>query len=71
MALSALVMTEVVWAIARVVGANSGPGALVRVVVSTIVGTGAYVAMLIVLGSPELDDLRSRLRPMKIEAQAD
>jgi putative peptidoglycan lipid II flippase len=71
MGLSALVMTEVVWAVARVIGANSGSGAVVRVVVSTIVGTAAYAAMLIVLGSPELDDVRSRLRPMKIEAQAD
>ena len=71
MGLSALVMTEVVWALARVIGANSGSGAVVRVVVSTIVGTATYVAMLIVLGSPELDDVRSRLRPMKSGAPAD
>jgi hypothetical protein len=45
------------------IGANSGPGAVVRVVVSTVIGTAAYVGMLWVLRSPELDDVRTRLRP--------
>ncbi len=62
MALASLVMAEVVWVVARLVGANSGQGSIVRVVVSTIVGVAVYVAMLMALGSPELDDVRSRLR---------
>jgi len=63
MLLAALVMAEAVWIVARAIGANSGPGAVVRVVVSTIVGTAVYVGMLWVLRSPEIHDLRSRLRP--------
>jgi putative peptidoglycan lipid II flippase len=63
MGLAALVMAEAVWVIARMVGENSGSGAVVRVVVSTIVGAATYVGMLLVLQSPELDDVRSRLRP--------
>jgi putative peptidoglycan lipid II flippase len=71
MALAALVMAELVWVVARAVGANSGSGAVVRVVVSTIIGTVAYVAMLWVLKSPELDDLRARLRPAQNSDSAD
>src|SRR6185295_16031088 len=63
MGLAALVMAEVVWVVARLVGENSGSGAVVRVVVSTIVGTVVYVGMLLLLKSPELHDLKSRLRP--------
>ena len=63
MGLAALVMAEVVWVVAQLVGGNSGSGAVVRVVASTIVGTAAYVGMLLLLQSPELHDLRSRLRP--------
>ena len=70
-AVAALVMSEVVWAVARSVGANSGSGSIVRVVVSTVVGAATYLAMLMVLRSPELDEVRSRLRPMKAEATAE
>jgi hypothetical protein len=63
MLLASIVMAEVVWIVARLVGSNSGPGSVVRVVVSTIVGTAVYIGMLWVLRSPELDDLRGRLRP--------
>jgi putative peptidoglycan lipid II flippase len=63
MLLAALVMAEAVWIVARAIGANSGPGAVVRVVVSTILGTAVYVGMLWVLRSPEIHDLRTRLRP--------
>ncbi|MEA3185650.1 MAG: putative peptidoglycan lipid flippase [Ilumatobacteraceae bacterium] len=69
--LSSLIMAEVVWAVARVVGANSGSGSILRVVISTIVGAAAYVAMLMVLRSPELDDLVARLRPTKSVATGD
>jgi len=63
MFLASIVMAEAVWIVARLVGSNSGPGSVVRVVVSTIIGTAVYVGMLWVLRSPELDDVRSRLRP--------
>jgi putative peptidoglycan lipid II flippase len=63
MALASVVMAEVVWMVSRLVGSNSGQGAVVRVVVSTIVGAAVYVGMLLALHSPELDDVRSRLRP--------
>ncbi|MDP9463758.1 MAG: murein biosynthesis integral membrane protein MurJ [Actinomycetota bacterium] len=62
MGVAAFVMAEVVWVVARSIGANSGSGAIIRVVVSTIVGAAAYVGMLMVLRSPELDDVRTRLR---------
>lgn len=68
--LAALVMSEVVWAVARSVGANSGSGSIVRVALSVIAGTATYVAMLMILRSPELDDVRTRLRPMKPGATA-
>ena len=64
MALAALVMAEVVWVVAGMVGANSGSGAVVRVVVvDSRRGRRHTSAMLMLLRSPELDDVRSRLRP--------
>ena len=71
MALASLVMAEVVWVVARLVGSNSGQGSIVRVVVSTIVGVAVYVAMLMALGSPELDDVRSRLRLAHTSTEAE
>jgi hypothetical protein len=71
MAVAGLVMAEAVWLVARTVGANSGPGAVVRLVVSTIVGVAVYVAVLSVLQSPELDDLRSRIRPAPTATEAE
>jgi putative peptidoglycan lipid II flippase len=71
MGLSALVMAEVVWAVARVVGGNSGSPAVVRIVVSTVVGAGVYLGMLILLGTPEVDDLRSRLGPAQTATTAE
>ncbi len=62
MVVASLVMAEVVWLAAGMVGANSGSGAIVRVVVSTVVGAVVYLGMLMVLRSPELDDVRARLR---------
>ena len=63
MGLAALVMAEVVWVVARSVGANSGSGALLRVVVSTLVGAATYVVVLLALGSPEVKEVRSHLWP--------
>jgi putative peptidoglycan lipid II flippase len=71
MFLASIVMAEVVWIVAQLVGANSGVGAVVRVVVSTIVGTGVYIGMLRVLRSPELDDLYGRLRPVRASTVAE
>jgi hypothetical protein len=53
------------------VGANSGSGALARVVVSTIVGAAVYIAMLLVLQSPELDEVRSHLWPAQTATSAE
>jgi putative peptidoglycan lipid II flippase len=71
MAVAAVVMAEAVWLVARVVGANSGPGAVVRVVACTIVGAAVYVGVLSVLQSPELHDLRSRFRPAHTAIEAE
>jgi putative peptidoglycan lipid II flippase len=60
MTLASVVMAEVVWVVARTVGDNSGPGAVLRVVAGTVVGAVVYVGMLLVLGTPELDQLRAR-----------
>jgi len=61
MLLAAVVMAEVVWLVARNVGENSGPGAVVRVIAGTVIGTASYVGVLLALRAPELDLLRSKL----------
>ncbi|HRE02033.1 MAG TPA: murein biosynthesis integral membrane protein MurJ [Ilumatobacteraceae bacterium] len=61
MAVAGLVMAEAVWFVTRHVGANSGLDGIVRVGVGAVVGIGVYVAMLVVLGVPELATLRERL----------
>jgi putative peptidoglycan lipid II flippase len=61
--LASVIMAEAVWAVARLVGSNSGGGALLRIAVGGVVGVGVYLGMLIVLGAPELDALRNRFRP--------
>jgi putative peptidoglycan lipid II flippase len=60
MTLASVVMAEAVWLVARLVGDNSGTGAVVRVVVGSVVGAVVYIGMLLVLGTPELTQLRSR-----------
>jgi putative peptidoglycan lipid II flippase len=60
MALASVIMAEVVWLVARAVGANSGAGSVVRVVVGTVAGAAVYVAMLVLLKAPEVDQLRTR-----------
>jgi putative peptidoglycan lipid II flippase len=65
MLLAALTMAEAVWLVARVVGDNSGTGAVVRSVAGTIVGSAVYIGVLLALGAPELDLLRNRLRPRR------
>jgi putative peptidoglycan lipid II flippase len=60
MTLAAVVMAEAVWVVARLVGDNSGAGAVVRILAGTIVGVIVYPAMLLALRAPELDQLRAR-----------
>lgn len=62
MTLAAVIMAEVVWWVSTHIGANTGWGAIVRTVLGTVVGTMVYVAILLVLRAPELDQLRDRLR---------
>jgi putative peptidoglycan lipid II flippase len=54
MLLASLFMAEVVWAIGRVVGSNSGAGAVGRVVIGVLVGIVTYVVVLLLLRAPEL-----------------
>lgn len=60
MTLASLIMAEVVWLVARVVGDNDGAGAVLRVAAGTVVGAIVYVGMLLVLKAPELDQLKAR-----------
>lgn len=62
MALAAVVMAEVTWLVAKLVGDNDGWGALARSTVAGSVGLVAYVAVLALLRTPELDQVRTRLR---------
>jgi putative peptidoglycan lipid II flippase len=61
MLVAALVMAEVLWLVARAVGANAGLEALLRVTVAGVAGLVAYVVVLAILRVPELDQLRGRL----------
>jgi putative peptidoglycan lipid II flippase len=58
MLLAAVLMAEVVWLVTRVVGGTSGVGAAVRVVVGGVVGVAAYLGVLALLRSPELEAAR-------------
>ncbi|MBI4936488.1 MAG: murein biosynthesis integral membrane protein MurJ [Actinobacteria bacterium] len=60
MALASVVMAEVVWLVARLVGDNAGAGAWLRVIVCTLAGAAVYVGMLAVLKVPELTQLKTR-----------
>jgi len=71
MALASVVMAEAVWAVARLVGANAGIGAVVRLGVASVVGVGAYVGVLLMLQAPELDELRRRFGQAPSEPAAD
>jgi putative peptidoglycan lipid II flippase len=62
MLLASVLMAEVVWFTARAVGDNSGAGAVARVLAGTVVGVGTYVAMLVLLRSPELMAARDRIQ---------
>lgn len=70
MLLASIVMAEVVWIVARVVGGNSGTGAIVRTAAGTVIGAIVYAAVLLALGAPELELLRNRFRPRRGAAPA-
>lgn len=61
MIVAAALMGESVWFIVRSIGANSGGGAFLRVVVGATVGIVLYGVLLAAMGAPELDALRRRL----------
>jgi putative peptidoglycan lipid II flippase len=61
MALATLVMAEVMWLVAQRVGGNAGLDALIQLVVAGLAGIAAYVVVLALLGTPELDALRKRV----------
>ena len=61
MGLASVVMMEVMWAVAHVVGTNVGVGALIRVLAAGITGLAAYVAVLTLLGVHELTQLWGRI----------
>lgn len=71
MLLAAVVMAEMVWAVARGVGANDGVGALSRVVAGSVVGIIVYLAVLVALDAPELRQLRARMIPTRATGTAD
>lgn len=62
MSLASIMMAEVTWLVARALGGNQGMDALVRVVVAGLAGLAVYVGVLAVLGVPELNQVRSRVR---------
>jgi putative peptidoglycan lipid II flippase len=65
MILAALVMAEITWVVAQVIGSNQGVGALVRLVAATIAGVVVYPAVLYLLGAPEVNELRAKFGARK------
>ncbi len=65
MALAAAAMAAVVWAITRVVGDDTGTGALAQTAVGVVVGAVVYFGLLLALRVQEVVDLRNRLRPVE------
>ncbi len=70
MLLAAILAGEVMWLIARVVGANAGTGALARVAIAGTGGLIVYGAVLAALGVDELGQLTERLRRRSPEPTA-
>jgi hypothetical protein len=55
MALAGIVMAESIWFVNRGIGSNAGAGAWARIIAGAVVGPAIYVALVIAMGSPELD----------------
>jgi len=60
MAVAGALGGEAMWLVARHVGANTGPGALGRLIVAGVTGVAVYVAALAGQRAPELGPLRRR-----------
>ena len=69
MLLAAVLMAEVVWLVAQVIGSNSGVGAASRLVVAGLCGIAVYLGLLVVLGTPELAAVRDRLPGLRRSAR--
>jgi putative peptidoglycan lipid II flippase len=59
MGVAALLMAEAAWVVGRLVGSNTGIGALARVIAASVIGLAVYGGALVVLRAPELAQLRS------------
>ncbi|MFM9036594.1 MAG: murein biosynthesis integral membrane protein MurJ [Actinomycetota bacterium] len=58
LAAAAAAMGAVMWLVLRPIGANSGAGALTKVVVGSLIGALSYVGALTLMRAPELEHLR-------------
>jgi putative peptidoglycan lipid II flippase len=58
LAAAAAAMGAVMWLVLRPIGANSGAGALTKVVVGSLVGALSYVGALTLMRAPEVEHLR-------------
>ena len=58
---AAVVMMEVMWVVAHLIGGNTGVDALLRVSVAGIAGVAVYLVLLTLLGVHELTQLRDRI----------
>ncbi len=61
MVVAAALMGEAVWLVSRTVGGNVGVDALLRLGVGVVVGVIVYFLLLLAMGAPEVDSIRSRL----------
>ena len=61
MLLAGVVMAEVMWVVARLVGDDEGWGALVRLTTAGVAGVAVYVVLLTVMQVPELQQVRTRV----------
>jgi hypothetical protein len=59
--LASLLMAEVVWFVYRALGANAGFGAALRVLLGLLIGPAVYAGLMWLLGSDELQRLRTLL----------
>lgn len=60
MTLASAIMAEVVWLVTRHVGGNTGTPALLRLGVGTVTGAVVYLGVLLLMGAPEIAELRKR-----------
>lgn len=65
MLLASIIMAATVWLVTSNVGANSGPGAVLRVLVGTVTGGLVYLGAMLALRAPEVVELRDRVLPRR------